>query len=344
MVQARAESAFAGTREVAFQHHLLHQVTYDTVLKSERREAHGRTAAWLAARVGDREAEYLAVTAEHYERAGDQVRALDWYERAAAAAQARFANEAAWTYLQRMLAMPELGDSRSPLEGGPSTGQCRRPDRRPRPPPRRGRRGDPARRGARRRRAARIGGDISGAARRSPGRPGRRGQPRAARRRACRTVRRRRPRCARPRRAVVAGARARRHRAGAPPHGPRPPPRDPGGARDEVGRTTTSTRSRCVSSPRSCIRPSSTSTATCSWARRRARSPNSGASAACSAPATRRSPSGPWPSSTPSGRRSTSTTWRQSPRTSARRCCSRTCLSCGRAWRCLSATTRGQWR
>ena len=111
MVQARAESAFAGTREAAFQHHLLHQVTYDTVLKSDRREAHARTAAWLAARVGDREAEYLAVTAEHYERAGDQVRALDWYERAAAAAEARYANEAAWTYLQRMLAMPELGDS-----------------------------------------------------------------------------------------------------------------------------------------------------------------------------------------------------------------------------------------
>ena len=111
MVQTRAESAFAGTREAAFPHHLLHQVTYDTVLKSDRREAHARTAAWLAARVGDREAEYLAVTAEHYERAGDQFRALDWYERAAAAARARYANEAAWTYLQRMLAMPELGDS-----------------------------------------------------------------------------------------------------------------------------------------------------------------------------------------------------------------------------------------
>ena len=86
-------------------------MTYDTVLKAERREAHARTAAWLAARVGDREAEYLAVTAEHYERAGDQVRALDWYERAAASAEARFANEAAWTYLERMLAMPGLADS-----------------------------------------------------------------------------------------------------------------------------------------------------------------------------------------------------------------------------------------
>jgi len=111
MVQSRVESAFTGTREAAFQHHLLHQVTYDTVLKSDRREAHARTAAWLAARVGDREDEYLAVTAEHYQRAGDQARALDWFERAAAAAAARYANGAAWTYLQRMLAMPEFGDS-----------------------------------------------------------------------------------------------------------------------------------------------------------------------------------------------------------------------------------------
>ena len=112
MVQARVESAFEGTREQGFQHHLLHQVTYDTVLKADRRAAHAGTAAWLAERVGDRQAEYLAVTAEHYERAGDQLRALDWYERAASAALERFANEAAWTYLARMLAMPALGDSR----------------------------------------------------------------------------------------------------------------------------------------------------------------------------------------------------------------------------------------
>ena len=112
MVQARAESSIEGTREESFQHHLLHQVTYDTVLKAERRDAHARTAAWLAARVGDREAEYFAVTAEHYDRAGDQARALDWYERAALTAFKRFANQAALTYLARMLAMPELGDSR----------------------------------------------------------------------------------------------------------------------------------------------------------------------------------------------------------------------------------------
>ncbi|MBC7485100.1 MAG: AAA family ATPase [Rhizobacter sp.] len=115
MVQARSESSFEGTREEGFQHHLLHQVTYDTVLKADRRDAHACTAAWLAARVGDRQAEYLAVTAEHYERAGDMSRALDWYERAALTAVERFANQAALTCTTRMLAMPELGDSRRRL-------------------------------------------------------------------------------------------------------------------------------------------------------------------------------------------------------------------------------------
>jgi len=112
MVQTRADSAFAGTREESFQHHLLHQVTYDTVLRAERREAHARTAAWLAERVGDREAEYLGVTAEHYERAGDHERALDWYDRAATAASRRYANQATLSYAARMLAMPELSDLR----------------------------------------------------------------------------------------------------------------------------------------------------------------------------------------------------------------------------------------
>ena len=110
MVQARADSTFGGTREESFQHHLLHQVTYDTVLKAERRNAHARTAAWLSDRVGDREAEYLAITAEHYDRAGDKARAIDWFWRAAQAATNRYASGTALSYMQRLLAMPELTD------------------------------------------------------------------------------------------------------------------------------------------------------------------------------------------------------------------------------------------
>ena len=110
MVHTRGESTFEGTREASFQHHLLHQVTYDTVLRTERRNAHAGTAAWLAERVGDREAEYLAITAEHYDRAGDKPHAIDWFWRAAEAATKRFASGTALTYMQRLLAMPELTD------------------------------------------------------------------------------------------------------------------------------------------------------------------------------------------------------------------------------------------
>jgi predicted ATPase len=64
MVQARPESAFEGTREENFHHHLLHQVTYDTLLKAERRSGHALAASWLAERVGDRAAEYLALATD----------------------------------------------------------------------------------------------------------------------------------------------------------------------------------------------------------------------------------------------------------------------------------------
>jgi class 3 adenylate cyclase/tetratricopeptide (TPR) repeat protein len=111
LVQLHPDSAFEGTPERSFHHHLLHQVTYDTVLKAERRSGHARAAQWLAERVGDRGAEYLTVTAEHYERAGDLDQALDWYERALDTAIERFANRAAQDIAARMLALPNLGDT-----------------------------------------------------------------------------------------------------------------------------------------------------------------------------------------------------------------------------------------
>jgi len=49
------EAAFEDTREYAFKHHLLHQVTYDSVLKAPKREAHARVGSFWSARaeVGD---------------------------------------------------------------------------------------------------------------------------------------------------------------------------------------------------------------------------------------------------------------------------------------------------
>jgi class 3 adenylate cyclase len=116
MVQPRPTSAFEGSVEESFHHHLLHQVSYDTVLPSVRREGHARAAAWLADRVGDRAAEYLAVTADHYERAGDFARAFDWFKRAARHASKRHANALAELYCQRALQLPFEPDARLRFE------------------------------------------------------------------------------------------------------------------------------------------------------------------------------------------------------------------------------------
>jgi class 3 adenylate cyclase len=112
MVQAHGPSAFEGTDERNFHHHLLHQVTYETVLRAARRQGHARAAQWLAERVGERSAEYLAITAEHYRRADDTTRAVDFFEQAALDAQRRFANDAALTYVERALQIPDFTDPR----------------------------------------------------------------------------------------------------------------------------------------------------------------------------------------------------------------------------------------
>jgi class 3 adenylate cyclase/tetratricopeptide (TPR) repeat protein len=49
VVQRDAES-FEDTREYAFKHHLLHQVTYDSVLKAPKRSGHARVGAFWSAR------------------------------------------------------------------------------------------------------------------------------------------------------------------------------------------------------------------------------------------------------------------------------------------------------
>ena len=112
LIHQRERSAFEDTPEEAFHHHLLQQVTYDTVLKPARRAGHAAAAQWLAQRLGDRPAEYLAITGDHYEKAGDLVRALDYFVRAADDAQRRFANQAALEYIERALRNPAATDPR----------------------------------------------------------------------------------------------------------------------------------------------------------------------------------------------------------------------------------------
>ncbi|MDP2008404.1 MAG: adenylate/guanylate cyclase domain-containing protein [Rubrivivax sp.] len=109
LVRGHDSSAVEGTAERQFDHHLLHQVTYDTVLKADRRAGHAAVARWLAERTRDRGAEFLAITGDHAERAGDTTLAADCFEAAAAEAKRRFANAASRSYTERTLAL--LGES-----------------------------------------------------------------------------------------------------------------------------------------------------------------------------------------------------------------------------------------
>ena len=112
-VRANETSDFESTTARQFDHHLLHQVTYDTLLKAERRLGHGAAARWLTARTKGRGAEFLAMTGEHAERTGETALAIDCFNNAAAEAKRRFANTAAVSWLRRTLALPgELSSAR----------------------------------------------------------------------------------------------------------------------------------------------------------------------------------------------------------------------------------------
>lgn len=102
---ARPTSSFAGTQEFMFKHALLHQVTYDSVLKRQRRQYHTQAGEWLIERSGERVGEYAGLIAEHFERADDPERAADWYARAALQAQSTYAAGVAIEHYRKVLAL-----------------------------------------------------------------------------------------------------------------------------------------------------------------------------------------------------------------------------------------------
>jgi len=105
LVVRHADAGFSGTREFAFSHQVLHQVTYDTVLKRLRRSYHAKAGAWLASQTGARANDFLAMTAEHFEKAGEPARACEYLARAAEHAEARYSHQEAVDQATRGLAL-----------------------------------------------------------------------------------------------------------------------------------------------------------------------------------------------------------------------------------------------
>ena len=103
LILPRHDKNLEGLREYAFRHQLLHQVTYQTVLGRHKRKLHGQIAAWLAAQTGRWIADLPAVTAEHFELAGEHLRAAEYWARAAEHAAGRFAHDAVVGHAKRAL-------------------------------------------------------------------------------------------------------------------------------------------------------------------------------------------------------------------------------------------------
>ena len=116
LAYGRETSAFEGTREFVFKHHVLHQVAYQGVLKQSRREQHRLTADWLVVRSGDRASEYFGLIAEHYERAGDVANAVEYLRRAGEDAARSYVNQAALDFLGRALALVPDDDAKTRFE------------------------------------------------------------------------------------------------------------------------------------------------------------------------------------------------------------------------------------
>ena len=119
----RADAALdglRGLREYAFRHHVLHQVTYHTVLKRHKRDGHAKVAQWLAGLTeqgGLRAGDLLGLAAEHFEQAGDESNAAEFHARAAEQAGARLAHERVHVHVKQALAL--LGAAqRGPVEQG----------------------------------------------------------------------------------------------------------------------------------------------------------------------------------------------------------------------------------
>ncbi len=107
LVRHHAGSGLEGLREYAFRHHLLHQVTYDSLLARQRRALHARLAAWLRERAGHapgaQAGDTLGLTADHYDKAGDTANAVEFHARAAAHARERHVPQTALLHVQRAL-------------------------------------------------------------------------------------------------------------------------------------------------------------------------------------------------------------------------------------------------
>ena len=126
LLVAQADPALGQAGGYAFKHALLHQVVYGTVLKKERRDGHGRLARWLTAQAEEgrlRADDVLAMTAQHFELAGEALDAAQCHAGAAERATERYAHAVVLEHASR--ALPLLDGLAGRVEAAPALAHCR---------------------------------------------------------------------------------------------------------------------------------------------------------------------------------------------------------------------------
>ncbi len=103
LIYQNPESAFADASEFLFKNAVLRDVTYESVLLRLRRIYHVQVAEGLIRLGGERVGEYAGRVGEHYEQAGELLRAAEWYMKAGRQAQVTYAPEAAASYYGKAL-------------------------------------------------------------------------------------------------------------------------------------------------------------------------------------------------------------------------------------------------
>jgi class 3 adenylate cyclase/predicted ATPase len=96
-------SASTGMLEYIFKSAILHDVTYESVLLRLRRVYHRQVAEGLIWLSGERVNEYAGRIGEHYESAGEWLRAAEWYSRAGKQARDTYSTKFATEYYEKAL-------------------------------------------------------------------------------------------------------------------------------------------------------------------------------------------------------------------------------------------------
>ena len=105
-IEVRVPSTFIDASEYRFHNSLLRDTAYESVLIALRRRYHRLVALWLADQYGPtRVMEKADEIASHYEQAGDEVEAAEWYGQAGDQAAKMYALAAATHYYQKALSL-----------------------------------------------------------------------------------------------------------------------------------------------------------------------------------------------------------------------------------------------